>query len=106
MYVQSAVQFHAHKCMACEKSGKDVTWIHPNTCAGNVQAHRCPECGEVQWKQCKVESAKLPQMQQQNHAHQIDLYSILVWILLLGTLAFLAYSAYGIIQEKRGKKIV
>lgn len=103
MYVQTAVKMHAHKCEACAKNGEEVIWIHPDTCRGQVHAHTCPKCGKVEWKQCRVESAKLPQVQTVQHGPS-NLETMLGYIVLAVGLAMLAYSAYVFITEKRKAK--
>ena len=36
----SPAGYHRHRCSRCE-----TVWEHPNNCAGDPDAHRCPECG-------------------------------------------------------------
>ena len=55
----SLVEMHAHVCEACAKNGKNVMWMHAAE-KGNIDAHKCPECGTVQWKQSHVPVASLP----------------------------------------------
>ena len=35
---------HSHTCKNCGHR-----WSHPDTMAGNVEAHTCTVCGEKQW---------------------------------------------------------
>jgi len=98
---------HTHRCEQCAKDGKEVIWIHPNADAGQISAHTCPECGTVNWKQCKVENGKLPQPQQrQNPVHAIDLQSLLGYIMLAVGLALLGYAAYVYVKERKNKAVL
>lgn len=94
---------HAHKCQACAKSGKQVFWIHSDDCKGVVQAHKCPECGTVEWKKALIEPAAIPQkpqaVQQDNN---ID--TILGYAILLIAVALLGYAAYLYYQKKMKPK--
>src|SRR6266403_378325 len=103
-YLNSAIQMHAHKCEACEKNGKEVVWVHPDICRGKVAAHKCPECGTVNWKQCKVESAKLPQVAQHVQPAQINLETLLGYILLAVGLALIGYGAF--LYVTKGRRVV
>lgn len=37
---------HHHRCMRCK-----TIWEHPDACAGNHEAHRCPRCGLLNYAQ-------------------------------------------------------
>jgi hypothetical protein len=98
--LQSAVPMHAHKCQACAAAGKEVVWIHPNTCRGNIAVHKCPACGKVEWKQDAVETGKLP-----NHAQQpqgVDLNAVLGYVLLAIGLALFGYGVFIYVKKKGG----
>lgn len=45
---------HAHRCENCHKNGVQTIWVHSDACKGNVQAHTCPKCGKVEWRQYQV----------------------------------------------------
>jgi hypothetical protein len=93
---------HAHRCEACAVNGKLVYWVHPETCKGNVQAHTCPECGTVNWKQWLVEPGKLPQV---TNAHgKINYETLLGYIMLAVGLAILGYCAFLYVKKVRDKK--
>lgn len=36
--------FHYHQCFKCEH-----IWKHSDDCVGNVEAHTCTVCGELEW---------------------------------------------------------
>lgn len=94
---------HTHRCEECAKNGKEVIWIHPNADAGQISAHTCPECGTVNWKQCKVENGKLPQPQQRTvPVHAIDW---LGYIMLAVGLALLGYATFLYIKDYRNKSV-
>ena len=40
-----SADLHQHKCPHCE-----VIWEHGANCAGAKKAHRCPECGTLEWQ--------------------------------------------------------
>lgn len=104
-YVNSEIQMHAHKCQACEKSGKEVIWIHPDICRGKVAAHKCPECGTINWKQCRVESAKLPQVQR-GAQNGVSLEVVLGYIMLAIGLALVGYGAFLYVKKRRNAALL
>lgn len=100
---------HAHRCEACQKAGKDVFWIHSDDCAMNkndspeeklrkTQAHKCPECGTVNWKKALIEPARMPQRPQAVQANQVD--TILGYVVLLIAVAMICYAGYLYYQKK------
>lgn len=98
---------HTHRCEECAKNGKEVIWIHPDGDAGHIAAHKCPECGTVNWKQCKIENAKLPKPQERiAPVHAIDLQSLLGYIMLAVGLALLGYAAYVYVKERKNKAVL
>ena len=103
--IQTAQKMHAHVCQKCAASGKKTVWIHPDSCRGNVAVHTCPECGAVEWKQDRVESAKLPQLAQVQ-PQGINLETLLGYILLFVGLALVGYGVYGYIKDRKGKKVM
>jgi len=62
-------QTHAHYCAFCASQGVEVVWAHGNENAGNLNQHRCPRCGHVEWVKTQIQSGKLPQ--EQNQAGQL-----------------------------------
>jgi len=101
--LHSTIKMHTHKCEACAKQGKEVIWVHPDADRGQVAAHRCPECGTVNWKQCVVENGKLPQPQAPNKQNAA-LETVLGYILLFIGLALIGYGAYLYIKDRRERK--
>lgn len=99
--LQSAVPMHAHKCQACATLGKEVIWIHPNTCRGNIAVHKCPQCGKVEWKQDAVETGKLPQHQQAVQ-QGVDFNAILGYVLVLAILAMAGYGIFLYVKKRGG----
>lgn len=99
------VPMHAHRCMACADKGKNVVWIHGDDQAGVVQAHKCPQCGEVQWKKWLIEPGRLPQV---TNAHgQINFDTVLGYIMLAVGIAILGYTAFIYVKKWRnGKKTI
>lgn len=93
---------HAHKCQACAKAGKQVFWIHSDDCKGVVQAHKCPECGTVEWKKALIEPAAVPQPPKAAQPNQVD--TILGYAVLLIAAAMLGYAAYLYYQKKMQPK--
>lgn len=89
---------HAHKCQACAKAGKAVFWIHSDDCKGVVQAHKCPECGTVEWKKALIEPAAMPQKPQAPQPNKVD--TILGYAVLLVAVAMLCYAGYLYYQKK------
>src|SRR5260370_941127 len=104
MIVQTALQMHAHKCEACAAQGKEVIWVHPDLCRGKVAVHKCPECGTVQWKQCKVASGKLPQVAPR--AQGVSFETTLGYVLLFVGLALLGYGMYLYIKDRRAAEVL
>jgi predicted RNA-binding Zn-ribbon protein involved in translation (DUF1610 family) len=98
----SATKMHAHKCQACAKAGKEVVWIHPDTCRGNIAVHTCPECGKVEWKQDRIESGKLPQPAIAQPG--INLETVLGYIVLAVAVAAIGYAAFLYVKQYRAKK--
>lgn len=95
---------HAHRCQACLKQGKNVFWIHSDTCKGVVQAHKCPECGTVEWKKALIEPAQMPQKPQPAQPNQLD--AILGYVVLFIAVAMLGYAVYLYVEKKRKPKDV
>jgi len=88
---------HAHRCMACSKNGIDTVWIHGDNRAGDVAAHKCPKCGEIQWKKWMVEIGQLPRVQAQakrNYEALLGYLVLAVSVALLGYLAFIYVRAW------------
>jgi hypothetical protein len=102
--IQTAQRMHAHRCQQCASNGKSVVWIHPDICRGIVAAHKCPECGNVEWKQDAIESAKLPQPPQVQTAQGINLETVLGYILLFVGLALVGYGVYQYVSDRQAKK--
>lgn len=90
---------HAHRCEACAAKGEEVIWIHSETCKGVVQAHKCPKCGEVQWKQFLVQAP------QHNHAQPAPVRydNILAYCIIAVGIALLLYTAIVYVKKLRGK---
>lgn len=95
----STVPMHAHRCEACAKIGKEVVWIHPEADFGQIAAHKCPECGTINWKQSKIDNAKLPQPLPKNQGVSFD--TILGYVALLVGLALIAYGVYYYVRERK-----
>lgn len=91
--LQSTLKMHAHRCEACAAKGKDVVWIHPDADFAQLSAHKCPECGTVNWKQSKLDNERLPQPQPRN-ATGVKLETVLGYVLLFVALGVIAYGAY------------
>jgi hypothetical protein len=103
MMLQTTLKTHTHKCEACAKSGKEVIWVHLDADRGQVAAHKCPECGTVNWKQCVLENAKLPQPQPRNN-QGTNFETVLGYVLLFVGFALLGYGAFLYIKDWREKK--
>ena len=103
MILNSTVKMHAHKCEECAAKGKEVIWIHPDSDRGQVAAHRCPECGALNWKQHQVENGKLPQPLPKNETVQrgVNWDMVLGYTVLLIGLALIGYGVYIYIQGKK-----
>lgn len=86
------VSMHAHICTVCRDAGKQVVWVHGDDKKGDETAHKCPECGTLNWKQFLVEPHRVPAP----HAVQtkgafnyaLDIFYVLV---IVGCIAFLVY---------------
>lgn len=91
---------HAHRCEACAANGKQTVWIHSDDCLGVLAAHKCPECGTVQWRKWMVEPGKLPQATNAV-TPVITFEAILGYLLLFAGLALLGYGAYLYIKDRR-----
>lgn len=103
--LNTTVKMHAHRCEECAKNGKEVVWIHPDSDRGQIAAHKCPECGTVNWKQSNFDNGKLPQPQPRNAVtEKISAETILGYAILLLGLALIGYGAYLYIQQRREKK--
>lgn len=96
---------HAHRCQKCAADGKETIWIHPDICRGKVAAHTCPECGTIQWKQCKVESGKLPQ-QARHEQPQTDFSTVLGYVVLAVGIALLVYGAFLYVKKYQNGKLL
>jgi hypothetical protein len=92
---------HAHRCEACMKSGKEVVWIHPEADFAQVAAHKCPECGTINWKQSKLDNGKLPQPQPKN---ENKWETALGYVLAFVAIALVGYAGYLYIQKRRAEK--
>jgi len=87
-----AIPMHAHRCMACLDKGVNTVWIHGDNEAGVVGAHKCPTCGEVQWKKWMVEVGQLPRHAPPQVAKNFD--AMLGYILLAVSVAIVGYIAF------------
>lgn len=95
---------HAHRCEKCAENGKQVVWIHSETDRGVVAAHKCPECGEVQWKKWLVEPARLPQSQHVQSG--VSFETILGYVLIFTAFAMLGYGMYLYVKDRRTLKVL
>ena len=92
---------HAHRCQVCADKGENVVWIHGEQCRGVVQSHKCPKCGNTEWKKWLVEVGQLPQQHVPcATAHTIDMF--LGYSVILIAVAAIAYSVYLYVKENRG----
>lgn len=92
---------HAHRCEACAAKGEEVIWIHTETCKGVLQAHKCPKCGEVEWKQFLVQA----QPKHEHHALPADAISfdaLLGYCVVIVGVALLVYVAVFYVKKLRG----
>jgi hypothetical protein len=101
----STIPMHAHRCEACAKAGKEVVWIHPEQDFGQVAAHKCPECGTVNWKVSKIDNAKLPPPLPKNQS-SIDFNTVLGYVLLLILLGLAGYGVYLYVQKRGGVSVL
>lgn len=101
--MNTANQIHAHRCEACAAKGKQVFWIHGDTCKGVLQAHKCPECGTVEWKKALIEPGRLPQTKKQESVFNADM--LLGYIVLFAGLTLLGYGVYLYCKKKGGEAI-
>jgi hypothetical protein len=99
----STVAMHAHRCEACARAGKEVVWIHPEADFGQVSAHKCPECGTVNWKQSKVDNAKLPAPLPKN-VSAANFETVLGYAIAFLILALIGYGVYVYVKKKGGVK--
>jgi hypothetical protein len=107
MHINTTLQMHAHRCQKCAAAGKDVIWIHPDICRGKVAAHTCPECGTVEWKQCVVETGKLPRVAQEQVQNVQRGNEVLAYVVIAIGVAALAYVGFIYFKEwRKGKTIV
>lgn len=90
---------HAHHCQACSAKGKNVFWIHGDDCKGVLQAHKCPECGTVEWKKALVEPRQLPQPKKQDGGFNMDI--LLGYLVLFAGLALLGYGIYLYVSKRQ-----
>jgi hypothetical protein len=91
---------HAHRCQHCLANGKQTVWIHGEDKAGLIAEHKCPECGEVQWKKYMVELGRLPNVRQAVANVNNDMDAILVYAVLALAIVFLAYYISRILNKK------
>jgi hypothetical protein len=95
---------HAHRCEKCNSSGIQTIWIHGDECAGQIAAHKCPKCGEIQWKKWLVPVGSLPAQKKDNDIslmfHFQDIFQILAIILV--ALACISY-ILAIANELKGE---
>jgi hypothetical protein len=98
------VPMHAHRCMACAAKGVSTVWVHGDDQRGVVAAHKCPTCGEVQWKKWMVEIGQLPgHATPQKKGNQDLVLGYIVFALgiaIMGYIAFLYVRAH--LAEKKG----
>lgn len=94
---------HAHRCEACAAKGKEVVWIHPEADFNQVSSHRCPECGTVNWKQSKIDNAKLPAPLPRNGN---KLETAITWSLILIIVALFSYAGYLYWQKIKKEKML
>lgn len=92
---------HAHRCMECIKTGKNTVWIHDDTCAGNIAAHKCPECGEVQWKKWMVEIGKLPPREMPKPNAERD--TLVMWAIVFASIIIVALVSHFVLKPKAQK---
>lgn len=78
---------HAHRCEKCAASGKEVYWIHKDDCKGALQAHKCPECGTVEWRKALIEPARLPKPPEAAQANGFDTF-LYYAVICVGFFAF------------------
>jgi hypothetical protein len=64
--------------------------------------HRCPQCGEIQWKKFLVEPGILPRVRNANN--QIAFDALLGYILLSIGIALVCYGAFLYVKKLREKK--
>ncbi len=103
--VSAAIGMHAHRCEICATNGKQVVWVHPDTGAGDIAAHRCPQCGNIEWKKFLVEPGRLPQVAN-GQPIQINNNALLGYIVLAICVALVFYGAFLYVKKIRYKKEV
>jgi len=98
---------HAHKCEFCFKNGKTVIWAHGEKCAGNLEAHKCPVCGNVQWRKYMIAIAELPQARRQQQSMAVGIVSAIVELLATVAIAYgvslLIMEVYSFVQSMKGE---
>src|SRR5262249_22001052 len=89
---------HAHQCKACAGNGITSIWIHAEKCRGVEQAHKCPQCGALEWEKRPLPLGKLPQHHGAPNNNQktalATAASILYWTLAIVALSVIAYEGY------------
>lgn len=89
---ETQIPMHAHRCMACLAKGVNTVWVHGDNLAGDVASHKCPACGEIQWKKWMVEIGQLPRrIVPQN---QKDFNTMLGYVMLAVGVAIVGYVAF------------
>ena len=101
--METVVKQHAHRCGKCLENGKQVVWVHGDDMKGVETAHKCPECGTVNWQQFLVEPHRLPpQHQHVSPASNPVAYAIGVLLIMAG-IALLAYGTFVFIKKQNSE---
>lgn len=96
----STLKMHAHRCEACAAKGKETVWLHPDMDRGQVAAHKCPECGTINWKQSAIDNGKLPAPLPANKA-SMSFDAVLGWLLIFVAIGAIGYFGYIIYKKKQ-----
>jgi hypothetical protein len=94
---------HAHRCEKCNSSGIQTIWIHGDECSGKIAAHKCPKCGEIQWKKWLVPVGSLPAQKQETTNLSFDIENIFRITIAIFAILCCIYYLILIVHELKGE---
>lgn len=98
--VENIHRVHAHRCENCAKNGMETVWLHGDEKGGDIAAHKCPQCGTVEWKKFLVRPSKLPSQVQQA-ASAITSETILGYVAILVGIILLVALVSSLFREEK-----
>jgi hypothetical protein len=103
--VNDLANSHLHRCQNC-----GTVWGHGNMMAGDIEAHKCPNCGaegKENWRIYRGGGSPVAQFppHQAQPESSWTLFSVLNWIMLVGTLVFVGIVAWDYFARGSARRV-